>query len=107
MVLQGGGDLIVTSGVAGAKTLSEYAKAPAGQGEADEVTLYSPNGAGGLPENTVVVWCGPAGRAVFPIQPGGVLTLKNVDPGQVALDDRGTSQSIYFVYGGPYGKRVE
>jgi len=101
MPLQGGGDLVVTSGIAGAKTLREYAKAPEGEGETWEITLYSPNGAGGLPENTVVVYAGPAGRAVFPIQPGGVLTLKNVDPGQVALDDKGTSQSIYFVFGGP------
>ncbi|MCI4366940.1 MAG: hypothetical protein L3K08_04230 [Thermoplasmata archaeon] len=101
MTLQGGGDLIVTSGISGAKTLGEYAKAPVDSGLTDEITVYSPNGAGGLPENTATVWCGPAGRAVFPIQPGGVLTLKKVNPGLVALDDRGTSQSIYFVYGGP------
>ena len=100
MVIQGGGDLIVTSGISGAKTLSEYAKAPAGQGLTDEITIFSPN-ANGLVENTGIVWAGLAGRAVFPIQVGGVLTLKKVDPGMVALDDRGVSQSIYFVYGGP------
>jgi len=88
------------------KSLAGYAQASKGQGRCRTFTVYAPDGTdppgtGNLLANTVTLFVGPNDSAGFPIAPGAWKDFEDVDPGEMAIDDGGTTgQHLFFAYGG-------
>lgn len=101
--LEGDSDVITTQGAKGPKNLVEYQKyQPVPGVRAKTFTFQNGNAASGA-----TVYVGPNNKAQFPLLapsaaglPGQSLTWENVDPGKMCIDDRGTSSTVYFTYGG-------
>lgn len=101
--LEGYSGSITTQGVAGPKNLVEYQKLTPGPPiRADLMILQNGNASGGA-----TVYIGPNDQALFPLAPppaAGVaatpLYMRKVDPRRVAIDDRGSTSTVYFIFGG-------
>lgn len=100
--LEGDAGVITTQGVAGAISMWTYKNTPNLGVRAKSFVFANGNPFGGA-----TVYVGPVGKALFPLFPpgspgaaGGSLTLENVEPSQMSIDDRGNQSTVYYAYGG-------
>jgi hypothetical protein len=74
------------------------------------ITFYAPDGTdppgtGTLAANSATLFVGPNGAAGFPLAPGAVLTLEDVDVSRCAIANptKAAGQNVFFAYGGTPG----
>lgn len=100
--LEGDAGTITTSGVSGPISMQTLKNIPHTGVRTTSFTFVNGNPYGGT-----TVYVGPNGKAAFPLDPpaapggrGSILTLENVEPSQMMIDDRGNASILFYVYGG-------